>query len=194
MRSRFIFLLTILAILFLSVFASASNSLWSDNFVDIYREKEREFEIGDIITVIIEENTAAVSSANTSVSQGSSVNAGAGFGFFDFLRSFGFSYADDDDAQGQTQRAGSISADITTLVVDILDNGNLQIEGSKVIKVNGEEQIIKLTGIVRKEDITKENTIPSWKIANANIELEGEGFITEKQRPNIFQRILNWIF
>ncbi len=53
MRSRFIFLLTILAILFLSVFASASNSLWSDNFVDIYREKEREFEIGDIITVII---------------------------------------------------------------------------------------------------------------------------------------------
>lgn len=194
MRSRFIFLLTILAILFLSVFASASNSLWSDNFVDIYREKEREFEIGDIITVIIEENTAAVSSANTSVSQGSSVNAGAGFGFFDFLRSFGFSYADDDGAQGQTQRAGSISADITTLVVDILDNGNLQIEGSKVIKVNGEEQIIKLTGIVRKEDITKENTIPSWKIANANIELEGEGFITEKQRPNIFQRILNWIF
>ena len=110
------------------------------------------------------------------------------------MRSFGFSYADDDGAQGQTQRAGSISADITTLVVDILDNGNLQIEGSKVIKVNGEEQIIKLTGIVRKEDITKENTIPSWKIANANIELEGEGFITEKQRPNIFQRILNWIF
>ncbi|MFI5359258.1 MAG: flagellar basal body L-ring protein FlgH [Halanaerobiales bacterium] len=194
MRSRFIFLLTILAILFLSVFASASNSLWSDNFVDIYREKEREFEIGDIITVIIEENTAAVSSANTSVSQGSSVNAGAGFGIFDFLRSFGFSYADDDDAQGQTQRAGSINADITTLVVDILENGNLQIEGTKKIKVNGEEQIIKLSGIVRREDITKENTVPSWKIANASIELEGKGFITEKQRPNLFQRILNWIF
>lgn len=194
MRSRFIFLLTILAILFLSVFVSASNSLWSDNFVDIYREKEREFEIGDIITVIIEENTAAVSSANTSVSQGSSVNAGAGFGIFDFLRSFGFSYADDDDAQGQTQRAGSINADITTLVVDILENGNLQIEGTKKIKVNGEEQIIKLSGIVRREDITKENTVPSWKIANASIELEGKGFITEKQRPNLFQRILNWIF
>lgn len=194
MRSRFIFLLTILAILFLSVFASASNSLWSDNFVDIYREKEREFEIGDIITVIIEENTAAVSSANTSVSQGSSVNAGAGFGIFDFLRSFGFSYADDDDAQGQTQRAGSINADITTLVVDILENGNLQIEGTKKIKVNGEEQIIKLSGVVRREDITKENTVPSWKIANASIELEGKGFITEKQRPNLFQRILNWIF
>lgn len=194
MRSRFIFLLTILAILFLSVFASAFNSLWSDNFVDIYREKEREFEIGDIITVIIEENTAAVSSANTSVSQGSSVNAGAGFGIFDFLRSFGFSYADDDDAQGQTQRAGSINADITTLVVDILENGNLQIEGTKKIKVNGEEQIIKLSGIVRREDITKENTVPSWKIANASIELEGKGFITEKQRPNLFQRILNWIF
>lgn len=194
MRSRFIFLLTILAILFLSVFASASNSLWSDNFVDIYREKEREFEIGDIITVIIEENTAAVSSANTSVSQGSSVNAGAGFGIFDFLRSFGFSYADDDDAQGQTQRAGSINADITTLVVDILENGNLHIEGTKKIKVNGEEQIIKLSGIVRREDITKENTVPSWKIANASIELEGKGFITEKQRPNLFQRILNWIF
>lgn len=194
MRSRFIFLLTILAILFLSVFASASNSLWSDNFVDIYREKEREFEIGDIITVIIEENTAAVSSANTSVSQGSSVNAGAGFGIFDFLRSFGFSYADDDGAQGQTQRAGSINADVTALVVDILDNGNLQIEGSKKIKVNGEEQVINLSGIVRQEDISKDNTVPSWKIANVSIDIEGEGIIAEKQRPNLFQRILNWIF
>lgn len=194
MRSRYLILFTILGILFLSVLVTASNSLWSDNIRDIYSEKEREFQIGDIITVIIEENTAAVSSANTSVSQGSNVNAGAGFGLFDFLRSFGFSYADDDGSQGQTQRAGSINADITTLVVDILENGNLQIEGTKKIKVNGEEQIINLTGVVRREDISKENTIPSWKIANVSIDIEGEGIIAEKERPNIFQRLLNWIF
>lgn len=79
-------------------------------------------------------------------------------------------------------------------MVDILDNGNLQIEGSKKIKVNGEEQVINLSGIVRQEDISKDNTVPSWKIANVSIDIEGEGIIAEKQRPNLFQRILNWIF
>ncbi|HHU92227.1 MAG TPA: flagellar basal body L-ring protein FlgH [Halanaerobiaceae bacterium] len=194
MRSRLLQILTISGILLLSFLSFASSSLWSDDFREVYKEKEREFKIGDIVTIIIEENTTAVSSANTSVSQGSSVNAGAGFGIFDFLRSFGFSYADDDGAQGQTQRAGSINADVTALVVDILDNGNLQIEGSKKIKVNGEEQVINLSGIVRQEDISKDNTVPSWKIANVSIDIEGEGIIAEKQRPNLFQRILNWIF
>lgn len=195
MRSRLILILTVLSILFfLPMVSTASSSLWSDNIGDIYKEGDREFTIGDIVTVIIEENSTAVSSANTSTSQGSSVDAGAGLGIFDFLSNFGFSYADDDDSQGQTQRTGSITADITTLIVDILDNGNLKIEGTKKLKVNGEEQLIYLEGIIREEDITRENTVPSWKIAEASIELEGQGIVAAKQRPNIFQRILNWIF
>ena len=84
MRSRLLQILTISGILLLSFLSFASSSLWSDDFREVYKEKEREFKIGDIVTIIIEENTTAVSSANTSVSQGSSVNAGAGFGIFDF--------------------------------------------------------------------------------------------------------------
>lgn len=192
MKSRVLLLL--FAILLSVSVVSASNSLWSDDSANLYKSKEKAYSVGDIVTVIIEEDTNAVQSANTSTSQGSSVDAGAGFGLFSFLTSFGFNYGDDDDAQGQTQRTGSIEADITATIVDTTDNGNFKIEGTKKIKVNGEEQIIKLLGVIRKEDIDEENNVSSKNLADASIELEGQGVVTEKQRPNIFQRFLNWIF
>lgn len=190
----------ILSLLIVSIYilfipaVSTAASLWSDKASKMYQNKETVYSEGDVITVIIEENSDAVQSANTSVSQGSNAEAEAGTGLFDFITNFGFSYEDGDDAKGQTQRSGKIEADITTLIVDIIENGNYKIEGTKKIKINGEEQIIRLTGVIRKEDISEENTISSKKVADANIEFEGKGIVTEKQKPNIFQRILNWIF
>ena len=144
--------------------------------------------------MIIAENSDAVQSANTSVSQGSSASAGPGLGIFSFLTNFGFNYADDDDAAGETKRSGQIKADITTLVIEKFSSGNFMISGSKTIRINGEEQLIKLAGIIRPEDVSPENTILSTRIADARIEFEGKGVVTEKQSPNIFQRVLNWIF
>lgn len=196
MKHRMIFLSMLIFVITIMVWptAAADTSLWSDKADGIYQEKEDEYTKGDIITVIIEENSDAVQSANTSTSQGSSAEAGAGTGLFDFITSFGFNYDDEDAAEGQTQRSGQIEADITALIVDVLESGNYKIEGIKKIKINGEEQIIRLTGIIRREDISDENTISSKKVAEASIEFEGKGVVTEKQKPNIFQRILNWIF
>ncbi len=174
--------------------AYGSNSLWSDQAANLYQDQEITFEIGDVITVIIEENTDAFQSANTSLSQGSSVDADAGTGIFDFIKGFGFSYSDEDGAEGETARRGQIRGDITTLITEAYPNGNFKIEGSKKITINGEDQVIKLSGIIRPEDITKENTIISKKVADASIELEGQGAIADKQKPNIFQRFLNWLF
>ncbi|NLM96451.1 MAG: flagellar basal body L-ring protein FlgH [Halanaerobiaceae bacterium] len=175
-------------------FTVTATSLWDDGSADIYTAKKREYKEGDIVTVIIEEASNAVQSANTSTSQDSNVNAGTGIGIFDFLRGFGFSYSDQDNADGLTGRSGSISADLTTIVVNVQPGGNLEIEGTKTIKINGEEQIIKLSGIIRPDDINEDNTISSQKVADAKIEIDGKGVVAEKQRPNIFQRILNWIF
>ena len=194
MKLRLVYLTTIV---FLIVFTwtSLATSLWSDEAGQIYQDKGKvEFEVGDVITVIIAENSDAVQSANTSVSQGSSASAGPGLGIFSFLTNFGFNYADDDDAAGETKRSGQIKADITTLVIEKFSSGNFMISGSKTIRINGEEQLIKLAGIIRPEDVSPENTILSTRIADARIEFEGKGVVTEKQSPNIFQRVLNWIF
>ena len=194
MKHRMIILLILIINILIFSTVTTASSLWSDEAGDMYQNNESVYMLGDVVTVIIEENSDAVQSANTSTSQGSSAEAGAGVGLFSFLKNFSFSYDDEDDAQGQTQRSGQIEADITTTIVDIYENGNYKIEGTKSIKINGEEQIIRLNGVIRKEDISEENTISSTKVAEARIEFEGQGVVTEKQRPNIFQRILNWIF
>ncbi len=188
-----VFMISMIFILFFNV-STYATSLWSDESADIYKSKKKEYQLGDVVTVIIEESTNAVNSANTSVSQGSSVDAGAGVGLLDFLSNFGISYSDQDDSEGQTERSGSITADITTLIVEEYSNGNFKIEGTKTTKINGEKQIIKLAGIVRAEDIGEDNSISSKKIADASIEFKGKGVVAAKQEPNIFQKILNWIF
>ena len=195
MKLRLICLATIIFLLSVWSLTVAATSLWSDHASNIYQDEEKKgYQVGDVITVIIVEDADAVQSANTVTSQGSSASAGTGLGIFDFITNFGFDYNDADDAAGQTQRSGTIKADITTLITEKFSTGNFMISGSKTIRINGEEQLIKLAGIIRPEDISPANTILSTRVADARIEFEGKGVVTEKQRPNIFQRILNWIF
>lgn len=188
-----LFFLMIICIFLLGLSTTAT-SLWDDGSAELYTNKKKDYKEGEIVTVLIEETSNAVQSANTSTSQDSNINAGTGIGILDFLRGFGFNYSDQDDADGQTGRSGSISADLTTIIVAVSSSGNLEIEGTKTIKINGEEQIIKLSGIIRPEDISEENTVSSQKVADAKIEIDGKGVVADKQRPNIFQRIFNWIF
>ncbi|ACL70405.1 flagellar basal body L-ring protein FlgH [Halothermothrix orenii] len=192
MKKSLIFMVCLL-LLVSPLTGADNNSLWSDESASIYEDRQ-EFKVGDVITVVIEENSSAVQSANTSTSQESNIDAGPGLGIFDFIKAFGFSYSDEGQADGQTQRSGIIEADLTTQIVEILPGGNFRIVGRKTIKINGEEQYIKLSGIIRPEDVTLDNTVLSTKVAEASIEFEGEGIVTEKQKPGLFERIMNWIF
>jgi len=193
MKKFFLVLLVIVSIVLISSTIYADNSLWSDEAAGKYEDRP-DYQSGDIITVLIEEDANAVQSANTSTSQSSSVEAQAGTGLFDFIKNFGLGYSDQGSADGQTQRSGTLEADITTQVEEVLDNGNLRITGTKKIKINGEEQIIKLSGIIRPEDIQLNNEISSQKVADAGIEYEGAGPIADKQEPGIFGKILNFFF
>ena len=189
-------LIVILLLIFsinLPAIADGTNSLWSDEAAERYEDKP-EYEIGDIITVIINEDASAIQSANTNTSQSSSVEGEAGSGIFDFFKAFGFGYSDEGSAEGETQRSGTLEADITTQIADIMPNGNYRIIGNKEIKINGEKQVIKLSGIIRSEDISLDNTVSSQKIANADIEYEGQGVVADKQEPGIFEKVLNWFF
>ncbi len=173
--------------------SAEGNSLWSEESGDIYKDRKEHVK-GDIITVLIKEDANAIQSANTSTSQASEVDAEAGFGIFSFLKAFGFGYSDSGSADGQTSRSGTLEADITTQIMEVKENGNLKISGTKNININGEKQSIKLTGVIRPADISLENTISSKKIANADIEYEGEGPVGNKQETGILEKFVNWIF
>ena len=182
----------ILLIIFLAVPTAAAESLWSDNSKDLYQDYP-DYEMGDIITVVIEEDASAIQSANSDASQGSDYNAESG-GLLDFIPFFDFSYSDSESADGQTQRSGTLQADITTEVVEMRDNGNLKIEGKKRVKINGEIQTIILEGVIRPQDINFDNEISSKRVSNANIEYEGEGVVGDKQDPGLLTKLFNYIF
>ncbi len=192
-RLSFLFIFVLIFVTLMSPQLKATNSLWSDEAAGTYEDRPN-YEAGDIVTVVIEEDSNAVQSANTSTNQSSSVEAQAGTGLFDFLNAFGFGYSDQGSADGQTQRSGTLEADITTQVEEVMDNGNIRIIGTKKIKINGEEQVIKLSGVVRPKDINLDNEISSQKVADASIEYEGQGPVADKQEPGIFEKILNFFF
>ena len=70
-------------------------------------------------------------------------------------------------------------------------NGNLLIRGEQDIEVNNEKQRIALTGLVRPEDITPDNTVASWRIANADIDFVGKGILARKQSPSLLTKLFD---
>ena len=190
--SKFKLAVILAAIIFLAVLPAAAESLWSDNSQDLYQDYP-DYEMGDIITVVIEEDASAIQSANSDASQDSSYNSESG-GLLDFIPFFDFSYSDSETADGQTQRSGTLEADITTEVVELSENGNLKIQGSKRVKINGEIQTIILEGVIRPQDINFDNEVSSKRVSNANIEYEGEGVVGDKQDPGLLTRLVNFIF
>lgn len=192
MYSKKLKIISIIMLLIFIAAPAAAKSLWSDNSKDLYQDYP-DYEMGDIITVVIEEDASAIQSANSDASQGSDYNAESS-GLLDFIPFFDFSYSDSESADGQTQRSGTLEADITTQVVDLKENGNLKIKGTKRVKINGEIQTIILEGVIRPQDINFDNEVSSKRVSNANIEYEGEGVVGDKQDPGVLTRLFNFIF
>jgi flagellar L-ring protein precursor FlgH len=96
--------------------------------------------------------------------------------------------------KGDTTREGKIVGTITAMVVEVLPNGNLVLGSRKEITINNEKQIFVFRGVVRPEDISADNTVPSTKIADARVYYVGDGVIQDKQSPGWLIRILDKVW
>jgi flagellar L-ring protein precursor FlgH len=174
---------------FYYVFAGSIYSMYND---------KKAYTTDDILTVIIVESAKAGSESGTSTNKKNNISlqAQAGTGALSFLPAMGASAGNGVDYGGKagTTRSGNLVAKISARVVKVLDNGNLVIDGSKVVEINDEKEIIKISGIVRPQDIEANNTIYSYNIADAQITYSGKGVVHTGERPGLIARILNWIF
>ena len=153
--------------------------------------------VGDILTVLITEQSSASRAAKTYTQKKDEISAsGGGTGVLDFIPLFsgGVDYKNRHDGVGRTSRQGRLWATITTRVVEILPNGDLRIEGKKTVQVNQDKEEITLKGLVRPEDIGPDNTVLSIYVADAQIGYKGKGAIDAGQKKGIFLRILDWFF
>ena len=163
-------------------------------------------EVGDVVTVNIVETANASKNATTKTKRDSSIDAGiqAFLGYENWLAEknqrlkteemFKASMANEFDGSGTTTRKETMTAAISTRVVEVLPNDNLVIRGSRHVRVNNENQIIVLSGIVRPEDISPDNTVLSSFLADAKIEYFGKGVLSDKQRPGWLTRVLDAVW
>lgn len=186
------FIRMLLILLLVSVYdinAAPINNLYSDH---------RAVRMDDILTVMIVESAKAGSESNTNTSKENSmgVSTAGGSGALKFIPSLGVNGSNKVgyDGKGGTSRKGNLVATLSARVVKVLDNGNLIIEGSKVVEINEEKEIIKLTGEVRPADIQTNNIIYSSNIADAQITYTGKGVANTGQRPGLLARFINWAF
>ena len=188
------FFVVILAAMFLAVPLNSVEavSLWSDNASPFADKKARN--VGDILTVVINESSRqSISKSSTNEKEGS-VSLGAGSGIFSFLKAAGASGSDSFEANGNATDTSSFRGQITVTVVEVLPNDNMVVEGTQSIWQGRNEQKITFSGIVRRDDVTMNNTVPSTKVANAELRFDGKGPLNAKQRQGILTQIFNILF
>ena len=159
--------------------------------------------VNDLVTVQVVETITAQGSADSSLDKSSKGSASVSNlfgleskypGWLDptSLASLGASTTF--KGGGNTSRSGSLSAVMTARVADVLPNGNLVLEGVREIEINGDRQIVVLTGVVRPADIGPGNVVTSTAIGQMRIRYFGRGLIKDNLQPGWLVRVLNKIF
>lgn len=153
--------------------------------------------VGDILTIIINENTTAASTASLKTTRNESGNFFNGTGLFHQLLggiSFGVSSGTASDGNGQTSRTGTLATTLSVVVTQVMPNGNLMVKGSSLMGINKETQQVTITGMVRPADIAPDNTIPSNLVADVNVVYNGKGIVAHTQQEGFLSKILRFLF
>ena len=168
--------------------------MWVDNgFMSLYADKKAR-NVGDILTIVINETTTQTATKSRTNSKSGSVNVGTGTGIFDFIKAFSASGSDNWQADGTALDTNRFSGQITVTVVEVLPNDNMVIEGTQSIWQNRDEHKITLRGVIRRDDVTMNNTVPSTRVADATLKFDGKGPLNAKQRQGILTQIFNILF
>ena len=175
----------------LAIQAAQAQSLVEPERYRALAADHRAYRLGDVITVYVAEATRAKSQAATDASSRLDLGAGLRSPSTDFNADVGLSGSNSGGAQ--TTRVGELRTQVSVQVVALEPDGSLRIEGAQTLTVNGENQRIRLKGLVRPQDVSAQNTVWSNRIANAELELDGVGIVSESQRQSVIYRLFKWL-
>ena len=168
-------------------------------------EDTRATRVGDFVAIKIDEHANAKGASTPNLKQESSGTSGA-TALMGILPALKKAYPDIDPTKlmeyasksgfagaGDTARNGELSGSIAVRVAKEMPNGDLFLEGTKVVLINNEEYHLYVSGLVRRVDIAQDNTIGSSRIADAQIEFTGRGDIADQQRKGWLARLIESI-
>ena len=185
--------------------ALSEGSLWQDGRpASMLFTDARALHANDLVVIKVEEIASANRSANTNLGRESSAAAkiDAFLGLLGKIQSAGLdpnlnlggSSKSTFKGEGKSDRSEYLTATVPALVRKVLPNGNLFVEGHRVVLVNSEEQHFYISGVVRPIDIDQENSVKSSMVADAEIEFVGAGDLTDNQKQGFMSRHFGWMW
>ena len=170
---------------------SSNNGLYTDT---------RAHKVGDLISVQLDERTSASKNAGTTLGKSNSIGFGAlavggrPVTINGYDTSASLSNTSDFEGNSDASQSNSLTGNISVSVVKVLANGNLVVRGEKWLMLNNGNEYIRVTGIVRSEDVSSDNTVSSQRIANARIQYGGTGDFADTQERGFISRFFNSAF
>ena len=182
-----------LTVLLCGAQAHAAGSLWPAGSERGMVSDRRASQVGDILTVVVAESANASSAQTKSANRDSSLEDAIGQFIYSAAATGRFTHKGELPSSsasgkstysggGQVNNSQSLSARAAVLVTDVLPNGNLVIEGARMVTFSGETQYVVLRGLVRRADVSAANTVLSTNVADARVEFLSEGTLTDAQK------------
>ena len=162
--------------------------------------------VGDVLTVVLSESTtggktaksAMEKSGNTTMTTLPQIIFGplawaTGVGSLANPQAFNSNNSDKFDGSGTATQNNNLTGQISVVVTRVYENGNMAVQGQKQIKVGQGYEYVRLTGIVRPEDVNDKNGVESFKIAQANISYTGSGDLQDQTLTNWYWKFFNFV-
>ena len=163
-------------------------------------DDRKAYRVGDIITITLNEKTQASKSANSQMQKDSSTSLGLTslFGggvsatnpLTDKTMTLGAEFGGERDAKGNAKagQSNSLTGSITVTVAEVLPNGILSVRGEKWMTLNTGEELVRISGLIRSDDIGTDNTVSSTRVADARITYSGTGAFADASQPGWLSR------
>ena len=180
--------------------ATLSQSLWHDEVSRPMYADKRATQVGDIITIIVSETSTASKNNETKTEKQSSLSAAIASFLYPpsasglltkkgSLPAMAYNSDIKHDGSGSINNSETVVAKVAVRIVDVLPNRNLVVEGRRETAFSGEKQTIVLRGVVRQDDVNPDDTVFSYNVADATIQMIGKGTVSDVQRKGWFTRI-----
>ena len=180
--------------------AQNNGSIYQAGFENGLYDDRKAFRVGDIITITLNERTQASKNANSNLQKDSSANLGVTslFGFTPSVTNpltggnmnlgAQFNGERESSGSGQAGQSNSLSGSVTVTVAEVLPNGILAVRGEKWMTLNTGDELMRISGLVRADDISTDNTVSSTRVADARITYSGTGAFADASQPGWMSR------
>ncbi len=176
----------VFAVVSLAAGPVGAQSLWPKNGGSMFTD-HRASSVGDLVTVIVTESVAAQTRSRSSQARSLELDLGGGSGFLSLLPGGAFGGGQGSNASRAVGTSLTVHARVTLRVVQVLPNDVLRLEGDRQLLLRDEPYRLRISGLVRRLDVQADNTVPSDRLADVRIVLEGP------RRPFTGDNPIQWI-